>query len=184
MRVKDKEKQDWLTPVEIGSFLAVLSFLCPVLLMIHPVVMNQFHLTIINIGFILDYVGGYIRIFLEPMSFLIEAMLGGFRFIFAYQMMKLYNGATTKGRALLCGFLSELPPLLFAIPQDIASLLAWLSSGWITSILIPLPLPLVIGIAFLKLTPPTQQSRVDSSAMNWWLHQYPDGEINYPYDAT
>ena len=71
----------------------------------------------------------------------------GFRFPFAYLMMRYYKGKTTGERLILAGILGELPPyLVFLFSLSIGPLLSQLPG--------PLPLHLLAGLILVKLKPP------------------------------
>jgi len=70
----------------------------------------------------------------------------GFRFPFAYLMMRYYKGKTTGERLILAGILGETPPYLASFSLHLGSILSQFVG--------PLPLHLLAGLILVKLKPP------------------------------
>ncbi|MBY8997819.1 MAG: hypothetical protein KGD60_08800 [Candidatus Thorarchaeota archaeon] len=70
----------------------------------------------------------------------------GFRFPFAYLMMRYYEGKTTGERLILAGILGEVPPYLVSFSLHVGP--------FFSQIIGPLPLHLLAGLILVKLRPP------------------------------
>ena len=144
------------TPSNVGSIFGVISIICPIMILFHPIVGGSgLHFSIINLGFGIDYYFGQVEIWIyEPLALISEIAFVFFRFVFVYQIVMLYQGRTTQRKVILAGILGELPILLLSISRDFAILLLWLSGGIGSSFMIPMPIILVLGLALLRKYPP------------------------------
>ena len=70
----------------------------------------------------------------------------GFRFPFAYLMMRYYEGKTTGERLILAGILGEVPPYIVSFSLNVGPFLG--------QVIGPLPLHLLAGLILVKLKPP------------------------------
>ena len=143
-------------PSNVGSIFGVLSVICPLMILLHPIVGGSgLHFSIINLGFGFDYYFGQIEIWVyEPLALVSELIFVFFRFVFVYQIVMVYQGRTTQRKTVLAGILGELPMLLLSISRDLVVFLQWLSGGIMSSFMIPTPIILVIGLVLLRKYPP------------------------------
>ncbi len=72
------------------------------------------------------------------------------RFLFVFQLYRLYNGKTSRRAAISCGIVSELFLVMLNIPNYISSILTPLFN----EIYLPLPFLLLIGYLIIRIYPP------------------------------
>jgi hypothetical protein len=161
-----------LTPSNVGSIFGVLTIVCPIMVLFHPIAGGAgLHFSIINLGFGFDYYFGQVEIWIyEPLAFLSELVFVFFRFVFAVQIVLLYQGRTTKRKTILAGVLGELPILILSISRDLVLLLQWLSGGISQSLMIPTPIILLLGLLLFKKYPSIDTIWDDrSKSCDWWI---------------
>ncbi|MFW9974211.1 MAG: hypothetical protein ACFFDQ_02945 [Candidatus Thorarchaeota archaeon] len=86
----------------------------------------------------------------NPASGLTAVPLIALRFLFVFQLYRLYNGKTSRRAAISFGILSELFLVILNIPGYISSVL----NPPFTEIYLPLPFLLLIGYLIIKIYPP------------------------------
>ncbi len=93
----------------------------------------------------------------QPNMLTIVLLLFSLRPVFAYQMVRYYNGRTTKMNTLLVGVASELQVL---VVTNLMTIVQWVLSPYRDEILVPLfgPIPVLflIGLVIMKLRPPPE----------------------------
>ncbi|MCK4484017.1 MAG: hypothetical protein KAU89_04285 [Candidatus Thorarchaeota archaeon] len=96
---------------------------------------------------------------------------GFLRFAYAYQMVRLYKGRTTKKRTLTLGIVSELPFAILFIPN----LIMWLLTPYGPMALGgPTLILLIVGILIVRFRPPPETPEIWedlSEEKSWWETQ-------------
>ena len=140
-------------PIIIGVVLLLIALFAPLAI----IVQNDLDYSvtqIIAITWILNF--DYGQVMLGPFNnlfffFMSMLPLTCLRYLFAYMMVNLYKGKTTRKRVLLVGIASELQFFISLLP-----LLMMLLSSTIDylPIIIPIPFLLIIGLLFIRFLPP------------------------------
>ena len=103
---------------------------------------------------------------------LIMSMPFGFlRLAYAYQMVRLYKGRTTKKRTLTLGIVSELPFMILFIPFVIIWLLDQHGSVALGG---PTLILLIVGILIVRFRPPPESPETwaeISEEKSWWTKE-------------
>jgi len=101
----------------------------------------------------------------NPFAFIGNLPLTFLRFVFVYQMYRLYQGRTTRNRALLVGAVSELQMTIIGIFSVITPVFSLMSRYFI-----PVPILILVALIIMKVSRPTwKQYEEDRS---WWEHRF------------
>ena len=127
----------------------------------------------------------WVYILIDPWSFItLESWLFiGIRILFPYQMVRYYQGKTTRKRTLVLGVVSDLSYILlafllaFLMLFQIMILAARGVDVGIPGIGLPLPIPslLVVGMLLIRFFPPPskQDWDLEGETRKWWLENGP-----------
>ncbi len=96
---------------------------------------------------------------------------GFIRLAYAYQMVRLYKGRTTKKRTLTLGIVSELPFAFLFIPY----IIIWLLNPYgPVSLGAPSLILLIVSILIVRLRPPPESPEIweeMSEEKSWWTEE-------------
>ena len=103
----------------------------------------------------------------------------GFRILFPYQMMRYYQGKTTRKRTLVLGVYTELLEVPLTIFEAIfVALIYRMWSGIYILSRFPIPLLLIVGIWLIRFFPaPSKQDwDLEGETRKWWLENGPSSQ--------
>ncbi|MFW9909960.1 MAG: hypothetical protein ACFFEF_15435 [Candidatus Thorarchaeota archaeon] len=149
-------KHQSITPINAAGIIAVVSLVTPVVFMFHPLVTGlPPHFTIVSMLYTFDYLHGIVTLTLATLFSGIAMFLAIIpRFIFSFQVYRLYSGVSSLRYSKGMGIISEIVLIALAIPLDISSILTYFMTGWMTSLMFPMPFPLLALLILLKYRPP------------------------------
>jgi len=161
---EDGEKKRTTFTPKMSSYLMFLAaFLLPGMIMFQSFTSNQ---NISFIGLLLQFSFGFSTDFSQlGLAYTLQDIIFWDLFgvsivccaaslVFAWTIMRYVHGKGTKRIAILVGFLSEIPPILYTI-NGLAYGLAYVSV-WL---ILPLPIVLIIGLLVLRFTTAIEQIR-------------------------
>ncbi|MFW9959234.1 MAG: hypothetical protein ACFFCT_14275 [Candidatus Odinarchaeota archaeon] len=157
---EDGEKKRTILTPKMSSYLMFLAaFLLPGMIMVQSFTSNQ---NIRFIGLLLQFSFGFSTDFsqlglaytLQDIFFWdlfgVSIVCCAASLVFAWTIMRYVHGRGTKRIAILVGFLSEIPPILYTI-TGLAYVSFWL--------ILPLPIVLIVGLLVLRFTTAIEPSR-------------------------
>ncbi len=110
----------------------------------------------------------------SPLGFLGNLPITFLRFVFVYQMYRLYEGRTTRKRTLLVGAASELQVATIGIMGAIMPVFSLMSRFFI-----PLPILFLAVLSIIRLVPPCEVTKpweTPEDAESWWEQSSKDEE--------
>ncbi|MHA1907479.1 MAG: hypothetical protein ACW98Y_09315 [Candidatus Thorarchaeota archaeon] len=134
-----------IDPQTAGFLIAAVSVIAPIVFMFHPLVDGYPpHFTIYASIFTFDYVHGYITFAFSTMFAAFGFLLFSVpRFIFSYQVHRYYSGISNLRMTKYMGVFAEICIIAIAGIMDLSTLISLIFGGWMTSLMIPLPIPLI-----------------------------------------
>ena len=159
-----------VNPMVVGIVMALVALLAPLTFSI--AVYDGLHLSVTAVlwGFISSPYQTYLGI---ADIFLLVAMMpfGFLRLAYAYQMVRLYKGQTTKKRTLTLGIVSELPFVMLSILY----LIMWFFYPYSPMGLAgPTLILLIVGILIIRLKPPPKPPEIWEEMPEekpWWVEE-------------
>jgi len=159
-----------VNPVVVGIVMALVALLAPLAFSI--TVYDGLHLSVTAVlwGFISSPYQTYLEI--VNIFTLVTMMPFGFlRLAYAYQMVRFYNGLTTKKRTLTLGVVSELPFVMLSILY----LIMWFFYPYSPMGLAgPTLILLIVGILIIRFRPPPESPEIweeMSEEKPWWTEE-------------
>ena len=156
-----------VNPNVVGIMMALVALLAPLAFSI--AIYDGMHLSVTAVlwGFILSPYQTYLEI-LNIFTLATMMPFGALRFAYAYQMVRLYKGLTTKKRTLTLGIVSELPFVMLAILY----LIMWFFNPYSPMGLAgPTLILLIVGTLIIKFRPPPKPPEIwveISEEKSWW----------------
>ncbi len=131
-----------------GAIIVVVSILTPIAFQFHPLVEGYPpHFTIMALLFSFNYIHGVMVLELVQLySFVGLLVIAVPRFIFSFQVHRYYSGLSNLRQTRIMGVVAEVGIIMLSGFFDSMALITLISTGWYTSLMFPLPFPL---IAFL-----------------------------------
>lgn len=163
-----------LSPSIIGAVMGIIAVLAPIVISVSNYGWGEVSTMIIAMTWQASYSPwgpGYYAF--NPFMLLSTLPLTFLRIVFLVMMVRLYQGKTTKKRAILVGFACELQ--LVALFYG-SMLLAMLLSPYpfeLYQIMIPIPILFFIGLLITKFVPPTEVTTwiEEEKTDSWWERQ-------------
>lgn len=161
-----EKKRTILTPKMSGHLMFLAAFLLPGMMMLQSSISIDYSNQIVRlIGFLLQFGFGFSTDFsqlgfgytLQDIIFWnlfgVSIVCCAASLVFAWTIMRYVHGKGTKRIAILVGFLSEIPPILYTIIGQ-AYVSIWL--------ILPLPIVLIVGLLVLRFATAIELSRKSS----------------------
>ncbi|MFW9849850.1 MAG: hypothetical protein ACFFF4_11960 [Candidatus Thorarchaeota archaeon] len=147
-----------ISPVSAGLIIALISIVSPIIFMFHPLVEGlPPHFTFYSLIYTYDYLHGINSLQLTAIySLLAFLLITAPRFIFSYQVNKFYSGVSSLRRTLYAGFFAEIITIAIGFAVDLSTLISVIFGGWMTSLIFPLPIPLVGFLILKKMRSPVE----------------------------
>ncbi|MEE9539951.1 MAG: hypothetical protein V3V85_00475 [Candidatus Thorarchaeota archaeon] len=159
-----------VNPIVVGIVMALVALLAPLAFSI--AVYDGLHLSVTAIlwGFISSPYQTYLEI-LNIFTLAIMMPFGALRLAYAYQMVRLYKGQTTKKRTLTLGIVSELPFVMLFMLYLIMWFLNPFSPMGLAG---PTLILLIVGILIIRFRPPPESPEIwedMSEGKSWWVEE-------------
>ena len=159
-----------VNPEVVGIVMALVALLAPLAFSI--AIYDGLHLSVTAVlwGFISSPYQTYLDI-LNIFTLFAMMPFGFLRLAYAYQMVRLYKGRTTKKRTLTLGIVSELPFMILFIPFVIIWLLDQHGSVALGG---PTLILLIVGILIVRFRPPPESPETwaeISEEKSWWTKE-------------
>jgi len=158
------------SPMTIGTIMAIVAILAPVGASIHSYTgFTEYNVTIVAMTWLLivDPFGSYW--FVQPLLFFSTLPMTFLRFVFAYMMVRVYQGKSTRKRALVVGVASELQyPVIYLLPILVGVFTPF--PVFPIPLFLPIPILLLLGFLIIRIRPPAQLPvswRADDQS-GWW----------------
>jgi hypothetical protein len=163
-----------IEPQTIGAIMGIMALLAPVSFNVHSPPNGGFLLLIVAVGWSLEFKSPDILEFrfFDINAMILPLLISFLRVVFVHQMVRYYQGKSTRNRAIRIGILAELQTTLISIPLLLSMLLS--PDRFIPQIVGPVPVLLLVGLGFMKFTPPLQPSilwKEDKEIEHWWKQQ-------------
>jgi hypothetical protein len=164
------ERKSAVSPRRIGLYFTLLAFFGPAFALIYwfPTIYPSFQIwgMVWWFYYSLDYGGWYLDYYWFFYIIAHSVLYTFLRPAFVYQMVRLYQGKSTKKQTLLVGLFVELQPLIIDVPEILIDEHAFYS------IHLPIPLLLLAGIIVMryKSFPTRTKSWLvdEQTSSNWW----------------
>ncbi len=161
--IKDKP----VNPIVVGIVMSLVALLAPLAFSI--AVYDGLHLSVTAV--LWGFISSPYQTYLEILNIFTLAMMmpfGALRLAYAYQMLRLYKGRTTKKRTLTLGIVSELPFVMLFILY----LIMWFLNPYSPMGLAgPTLILLIVGILIVRFRPPPESPEIWvelSEEKSWW----------------
>jgi hypothetical protein len=159
-----------VNPMVVGIVMALVALLAPLTFSI--AVYDGLHLSVTAVlwGFISSPYQTYLEI-LNIFTLAVMMPFGFLRLAYAYQMVRLYKGRTTKKRTLTLGIVSELPIAMLSMLYLIMWFLNPFSPMGLAG---PTLILLIVGILIIRFRPPPESPEMwkeMSEEKSWWVEE-------------
>ncbi len=164
--IKDKP----VNPTIVGTVMALVALLAPIAFGFSGY--DGLHLSVIAVLWAFTSSPYFTHLEIMNIFTLITMMPFGFlRLAYAYQMVRLYKGRTTKKRTLTLGIVSELPFVMLFI---LYLILWFLNPYGPMGLAGPTLILLIVGLLIIRFRPPPESPEIweeMSVEKSWWMEE-------------
>jgi len=159
-----------LSPSLAAGIVGIIAVISPIAIMLTDYGWGDLSAMIISMMWQMNYSSWGQEFRFDPFSLFASLPFTFLRIVFAIMMMRLYQGKTTKKRAILVGIASELQLAVIYYLPTLFMLLFAPSMYFYIQIIIPIPVLFAIGLIIMKFSPPAERTMwiEDEKTGSWW----------------